>query len=400
MRASFTSLFIVLLTTTCVNPLKLLEAQEFDRAYKVSKRQLDQRIRRDKPATVEQLVALQDSYAHLQDRAIQQISRLQGEGRPSRWLSIYPLYAELLERHLEVQTYTHLFTHFSFHYDLVSLQRLTEQARLNAGTYCFEQAASSFPAARANQKNAARIAYSWLRRALEYVPEDNDYLNYLAEMRDLGTVRILVQNLDYINPVWNSLEAAFPPSGARLYQRDWLEVNYRNSARLRIDYEATMEVTGLRISGDEERRSRERFREKVITGYRTETKKVWQDSVWVEKEEKVPIYVTVRATIITVEQYKEAWGSAQIQLTPRAGRRPGEWWNTYERVDWSNTYEICSGDDRALPRSCRGYRRFFPSDREMVFDLGRALRWNLIQHLCNYFPDTRLLKKERRALGW
>ncbi|MEL7425528.1 MAG: hypothetical protein AAFN81_21235 [Bacteroidota bacterium] len=400
MRAIFTLFLTVLLASSCVNPLKLLDAEDYERAYKVSKRQLAQRIRRDKPASTGELVTLHDSYFKLQDRTIQQITDLHEEGQPSRWLRIYPLYIELLERHMEVQTYTHLYTHFTFRYDRSSLERLIEQSRLNAGAYCFDQAATSFPAARANEKIAARTAYRWLLRALKYVPEDNSYQDHLAEMYDWGTVRIFVQGLSYFNPAWFPLETTFASSGLLLHHRDWIEVHYNNAVQRRIDYEAIVDVTEVYVGRNEEVESTECFSAEVITGYRTETKKVWQDSVWVEKKEEVPIYTTVTATITTVEQYKEAWSRAQIQLIPVAGLRPGTWWNTAPSVDWSNTYEVCSGDDRALPSSCSGSCAFYPSDRSMVRDLGRAIRRNLLGQLCHYFPDTHLRRRDRKALGW
>ncbi len=400
MRLISTFLLILFLASSCTNPLKLLDAEEYDRAYKVSKRQLDHRIRRAKPAKTGELVCLHDSYLYLQDRTIQEITDLHEEGLSRHWLRIYPLYIKLLERQLEVQPYTHLYPQFTFRYDQPSLERLVEQARLNAGAYCFDQAATSFPAARANQKNAARTAYSWLLRALEYVPEDRNYQDHLAEMRDWGTVRILVQGLGYINPAWASLEATFAPPGFVLHDRDWLAINYRNATRQRIDYEAIVDVRGVNVSGDQEYANTECFSAEVITGYRTETKKVKQDSVWVEVKEEVPIYTTVTATITTVEQYKAAWSDASIQLIPLAGRRPGAIWSTRANTEWSNTYEICSGDERALPSSCSGSCALFPSDRSMVRDLGWALRGNLLRRLCSYFPDTHLKRRERKALGW
>lgn len=398
MRVIFTSLLLVSLLFSCVNALKILEAGEFDRAYKVSKRQLDQRMRRDKPAATGTLATLHDSYVALQDRAIRQISDLQEEAQPSRWLRIYPLYIELLDRHRDVQAYTHLYPDFPYRYDQPSLERLIEHARLAAGDYCFQQAQSSFPAARGNQKTAAREAYAWLLRALEYVPEENRYRDHLAEMRDLGTVRVLVQAIGYLNPRWQSLEAPFAPRGPVLHSRDWLEISYQYAGDQRIDYEATLDVTDLFVSRDYEDRSTECFSKEVITGYRTETKKEWQDSVWVKVEEEVPIYETVTATITTVEQYKEAWAAAQIQLIPWAGLRPGGQWNAHERVDWSNTFEICAGDERALPSSCSGSCAFYPSDQEMIRQLARALRGNLIRRIGGAFPDAQLRRKERKAL--
>ncbi len=386
MRVFSTSLFLVFLLLSCVDALKILEAGEYDRAYKVSKRQLDQRMRRDKPAANGTLVTLHDSYLALQDRAIRQIGDLQAEAHPGRWLRIYPLYIELLDRHVDVQPYAHLYPEFPFRYDQPSLERLMEHVRLAAGDYCFQKAASSFLAARANQKLAAREAYAWLLRALEYVPEDDSYRNHLAEMRDLGTVRVLVQAIGYLNPNWHSLEASFASASSVLYNGDWLQINYLNAGGWRIDYEATLDVTSLYVSMDYEDRSSECFSAEVITGYRTETKSEWQDSVWVKVEEEVPIYETVTATITTVEQYKEATASGQIQIIPVAGLRPGGQWGASEYVDWSNTFEICSGDERALPSSCSGSDAFHPSDWDMVHQLACALRGSLIRRIGGHFP--------------
>ena len=69
-RTATLFLFMVLFLTACVNPMKLLEADKPERAYEVSKKQIDRRLYRDKPLRENELLALRESYRWLQDLQI------------------------------------------------------------------------------------------------------------------------------------------------------------------------------------------------------------------------------------------------------------------------------------------------------------------------------------------
>ena len=105
-------------------------------------------------------------------------------------------------------------------------------------------------------------------------------------------------------------------------------------------------------------------------------------------KKQVPIMITVRACITEVRQYKEASGAMRVQLFSAEDAYASYSWDLYGSENWSNEFEICEGDARALPNSCSGSCSIYPSDGAMLCDVADELRWDLRSSLLRHFAET------------
>lgn len=394
-RISTIVLIFTCLLAACVNPLKLLEADKPERAFTVSKRQIDRRMESHKPLRERELLALRESYRWLQDLQISRVEAVEQEMQPDRWLSLYPIYADLLSRRKEIEPYLPLLPKLKLRYDIATLEALTERSRLAAGNYCYEQAVALQQPARNGDKELARKAYGWLGRSIDYVPEEFNYQQLRDEMYDLATVRIAAFADE--NAYWNypDVVAYAVPVAAETFRQDWLEV-WITPTDKRIDYDLRISINNVYVSRDRETSSTTSYSKEVQDGCKTIEKKVTVgDSTYTVKEE-VPIMIIVHGKITEVEQEKSANVDFNMQLIPINGRANGNVWQLRRYTEWSNNYSKCSGDSRALPHSCSGSCAMYPSYWEMERRLGRSIYSCMLSELCDYFPESSNGKRRNR----
>ncbi|MFM9948056.1 MAG: hypothetical protein ACKV1O_08975 [Saprospiraceae bacterium] len=397
MRITF-ALFIL---SCCVmqgcNPQKLLEKGKPDRAFSVSISLLEQRLKQNKPLKEAHLHALSTSYGILQEEQIQRIETLETNRAPERHLELYPIYQELLKRRVEIDPYLPHFYNFDPRYDIPSLEALTDHSRQKAGSYCSGEAAKLFPEARSDNKPAARTAYSWLEKSLEYVPEALENKTLLAEMMDLGTIRVLVTPYKS-----NTTHAQILAQYALLHNGterwNWLEVHFSQPGS-RIDYLLHAEIAQVIVGFDERSSSTTNYCKEVIDGYKTVEKEVPSGDSTIIVKEEVPILITVHGSIESIEQYKSASASLYAQLTTPDGALSGDEWRISKTAAWSNRYEQCSGDSRALPHCCSGSSSMYPFDSDLLRDLASPLRGALLNDLAQIFADASAKPARKRKVS-
>lgn len=386
MRITFTLfLFSCCLIQGC-NPQKLLENGKPKQAYTVSIKRVEQRLKQDKPLKDAHLDALSTSYGLLQDEQIRRIENLETNRAPDRHLELYPIYQQLLKRRLEIDPYLPFLYNFNPRYDIPSLEALTEHSRKKAGSYCYDEAAKLFPEARFGDKPAARTAYSWLEKSLEYVPEALENQMLKAEMKDLGTIRILVMPSEFNTfPAQTLAQHTFSDNGTERWT--WLEVHF-SKPNSRIDYLLHAEIAHVSVGFDERSSNTTHYCKEVIDGYKTVEKEVRSGDTTIIVKEEVPIMVTVHGAIESVLQSKTASASLYARLTTPDGDLTGTEWQISKTAVWSNSYQECSGDSRALPSCCSGSSAMYPFDSDMLRDLAWPIRSTLLHDIAEIFPEA------------
>jgi hypothetical protein len=364
----------------CADPWKLLEAGKPERAYKVSQRQVEQKLKRNKPVGNDDLEVLASSYHWLQDALIRDVERLADSTTPDRWIPLHHAYHELLDRRLDIEPYLYLLGDgFDARYDTTSLRALTDNARLQAAQYCYGMAAEGFATARAGDKAAARTTYGWLADALDYDPDQPDWHTLKDEMQDLGTNRVLVEVGPRSSFGAMHLSRYMFPEG-EVYRDGWLEIHYAPNGQ-RVDYVLETSFYFVDAGNNQERSSTDTYTREVVDGHKTEQVQVTEGDSTVTKCVTVPIIITVQGSITTVEQYKSASGSVSIQLVAAHTGQVRNHWRFSDSVNWSNTYQVCAGDARALPSGCSGSCGMYPSDLSMLNDLGHHLFYRMLRAL-------------------
>lgn len=373
------------LLSGCVNPHNLLKEGNIERAYTVSKRQVDQRINRQKSFRGAELDVLLASYTLLQEQLIQKVDAIASQREPNRWLSLYPIYQKLLARRQEIDPYLSLYRRADPIYDIASLEALVENARLQAGAYCQSEAQKHVEAARAGDKPAARTAHQWLGKSLEYVPEATENARLQAEMFDLGTVRVFLEPAPS-TPYYGPQLLAYTLEGRRPTRNSWLEIHF-SVPESRIDYIVPVEIADAYVGPDYETSSTEYFSKEIEDGCIIVEKQVASGDTVITVQERVPVIITVSGTVTTVNQYKSSDASAYVHVLTGQGALYRDTWVIGTSNSWSNSYQICSGDSRALP-TCFGFYSSPPFDSYMLNGLGDNLRAKLIADICAMFPDA------------
>jgi hypothetical protein len=369
----------------CHQPMNLLQSGDIERAYAISKKQVERLAGRGKPSRRDELEVLAAAYTLLQEEQIQRLEELEAGREPGRWLELYPLYQRLLARRSDIDPYLPLLPRLNPVYDLPTLQALTERARLQAGAYCEEQAQPYIAVARRGSKAAARVAFVWLDKGLDYTPEAAALQAEWAAMRDLGTMRVLLA-ASHRQGYGEGQLAEYLLRNQAPQRFNWLEVHFAPSSA-RFDYVMRAEPVHVYVGWDEERSHSVTYCKEVQEGTRTIEKQVRvNDSTVVVVKEQIPIIITVCGTVTTVERYKYASASLDAWLESPEGEQVRSPWRLERTCEWANRFEVCSGDSRALP-VCMGISSMFPSDWSMIRDLASLLRRELLADLRAAFPE-------------
>ncbi|MCB0635300.1 MAG: hypothetical protein KDC54_01710 [Lewinella sp.] len=372
----------------CKSPAQLIEEGQVVRAYERSLRIL-RRHRRPGP---KHWTWLAHSYTAVQRAEENRLDLLHQATDSTRWFELYAIYDRMLERRRQIDPWLPLPDNLVLapDYDLGSLERLRDRAREAAGEYCWSQTVQLLLPARNGDKIAARDAHGWLERGLTYLPEQTaHWAPYRQELFDLGTTRIWMTTLPPARGYYDcrSLTEYLVPNNHGPWRRNWLEIHFGAAPRQRIDFIASLEVQRADVSGDQENSSRECITKEVIDGYDVVEEEVRQGDTTIVVKKEVPRKITVSGAIVTVEQYKEACGSIRVYLTTPGPTLPAETWTFHDCEQWSNTYEVCEGDERAHENDCSGSCSSYPSDWSMLDDVADNLRYAAIRQLRRHFGE-------------
>ena len=371
----FLLLLSVLLAYSCGVPIDPAE-----RDFRVSLRQVETRASPSKRSIQRLLVDfdLVQAPDYIRVRALEQ------SDAPANWPERYTLYESMYARLLAVSAYFPLgaATNYRGGYGLNALDSLRETARWEAGKYFLDLADAAVLAARADSKPAAREAYGYLQRALDFLPERrSEYAALLAEMADRGTVRIL---MTLTGDAWLTALARQYAEGRGAVVDDWFLVETEDTGQA-VDYEAQLQLVRYRTDGPNESSSDTRYTKEVLDYVEKQEYEVRiNDSTVVTKVREIEHFKTITATVTQVVQEFEvvAYGEL-VTLDLRTGSRSVTSPVTGTEA-WENEYSTCHGDPDALPPfACSGMREWPPQKlamlRDAMHDLMNSALWKLHQ---------------------
>ncbi|MEZ4986289.1 MAG: hypothetical protein R2795_14825, partial [Saprospiraceae bacterium] len=322
------------------------------------------------------------SFDIIEQTALNKIAYLQQDGNTNRWLELHPIYQHLLEHYKAIATVQAYLPPLRFEYDISSLESLVEHSRLACADYWQQRADSLVSAALSGDKQSARKAYAYLQYSLAYAPERIATSLQADSMRDAGIIRWMVE------PVQPNSSQEADVLRLLLYDQpvhydDWIEIHFQPTSA-RIDFYARVDIWDIYVSTDRYSSSTHCYSKEVQEGTETITKEVCKGDTVVTVTETVPIMITVRGSITEVVQSKEASALFIISVLDPFTDHKLEQIKFTASSDWTNDYEVCEGDRRALPSSCFGMEAMYPSYGSMLAMVVRAGRRILIRKLKQY----------------
>ncbi len=351
---------------------KLLEQNRYEQAYSVAAKRLANAVdttgKKRSRRRQRQIDEYQSAYFIVQKAELLRANDILANHEGDRWPELHKLYRKLLQRSIRLTSLRSDTLAAGGHADLLpaTLEAKVEEARRSAGSYYLYLLSARLPAARRGDKAAARVAYGHLQHALDYLPGREAALTPLQDsLTDIGTLRIYLSaaNSEYAKVI-----------NARLQQQDtwvqdWVEIHTALPLE-RIDLEAELIFNDYDVTGPRQTVTSNCYSEEILDHIEKRKIKVRvDDSTEVTKTVEVKHYKTITATVTTTSQQKDLRAYGNLSVYP-TNKNTAIWLDeVISQERWSNDYEDCSGDRRALPAfSCSGIWRSPPRDETMLED--------------------------------
>ncbi|MEM9528991.1 MAG: hypothetical protein AAGA31_20440, partial [Bacteroidota bacterium] len=402
-------------STSCVKVSTLVEKGNFERAYALALRHCTRstnsvttrgralkgsdRIVPKKRMKTEQLADFLLAYESIQARDYRRSKVLRNQLSGEKWAELYELYGILYQRSIHL---AHLFPRevgFTGNRELLpaNLEALRQGARKEAGAFALAQAIPLLRAARSGYKPAARTAYYHYETALSYLPERAESLRLTKDsLEDIGTLRIALYATPegvYADRVESVLVTKRP------FSRNWTRI-LTNSTKDRIDLEAEVTYFEYDTNGPNETSSSRTYSKRVLDYIeKKEVAEKINDTLTIKKIVEVKHYKHVFATVTTVEQDFTVRARGQVTVYPHDSDSLLWQQQLTGSNGWSNEYELCFGDERALPPctcSSLDNRKSPPSAGNLLGGAINSMTSRAQQVLINkYAPKT--LRRGRRG---
>lgn len=362
------------LLTACNRPLNLLEKGKDKKALKASLNRL-----KNGKINSSHIYVLESSFQNITISDANRIQQLKEKGEPKLWLEILDEAYVIHKRQTKVNKVIHRLNRKGYNPEIkfYPAKKLIKEATDNVALYYYAKAQEYIPAARNNNKEAARKAYALILECKKYRVDFRDTDTLQNELYELGTTHILLEPItgDLRTQVGDRLLNNFLYNSKFPKRDKWKVLHIVEPSSTSMDYEIVFYFDQLRVVDDYERDDRCTNTETIQVG--TTTEKVWsaKDSAYVEIVK--PVYQDISVTVITTRQVKNS--SLKLYgdiINSKTGRVEDDFILSNTQC-WSNEYSRVCGDRRALGISCSdegGTNKSPPYEMEQWLDAARCLR--------------------------
>lgn len=376
MKAIVHLLLLILLAASCANPQKVLERNNPDKALEITLK----RLAKGKIKT-KHLPVLEESFRIVTERDLLAIQRMRNSQRPEVWPAVYEKAVNINDRQQKV-AHVRKRLHqvgYSVDADFLPANKIMEEAAAKAAVYYYVRAQEHIIQGRNGDRQEARLAHDYLSRCLFYSPDYPDALTLKSEMKNAGTTHVFVRFQK--NPyIWNEADlykelfwgVNFPLS------EEWQMTHRTEPSNVDMHYAIDLAFIDVHVSANHSSSSICTTSKEIENGYIE--KQVWsaQDSAYITIKEIQ--YITVSATVETIEQYKDAAVNLEANFMDLQSNQYFDRKTICGRESWTNTFDKVRGDHRALAScQCRrtiGFCSTFPSDYSLIDDAIDDMQWS------------------------
>ena len=367
---------LILLAASCANPQRVLERNYPDKALEITLKRLS-----NGKIKTKHLPVLEESFRIVTERDRLAIQQMRNSQRPEVWPTVYEKAVNINDRQQKVAHVNQRLRQvgYSVDADFLPANKIMEEAAAKAAIYYYARAQEHIIQGRNGNRQEARLAHDYLSRCLFYAADYKDAMSLQTEMKIAGTTHILVRL--QTNPfIWNE-------SG--LYQElfwnvhfpmteEWQMTHRTAPSNVEMHYAIDLAFTDVYVSGNNTSSSVCTASKEIENGYIE--KQIWSesDSTYIKIKEKQ--YITVSASVETIEQYKEASVNLEANFVDLKTNQDIDRRTICGRESWDNKFDEVRGDRRALAGcACSrsiGICSSFPSDSEMIEDAVDDLKWS------------------------
>jgi len=375
---------MVVLLASCKSIEKLVEQGKYDEAIILATKKLAGK----KDKKTEHIMALEDAFAKVSDRDLQEIQYLKIQPVYGKWDKIHSIYNKMRSRQNRISAFLPLISEDGYvaEFAFRDFNELISDAAVNASDEHYNAALDKINLARRGDKLAARDALSHLDRIDRYLRTYKDSENLKDEAYYLGKTRILV---NLVNEAPIILPEAFCAHVKSVHVSDlntiWKEYHLVEREGLQYDLYADLQILDLTISPSLETRDRWTEKREVESGWHYKKRRNGEfvkDSLG--NKIKVTEYKKVHADITKTTREKTAkiLGNLlfrDVQLGYAEATRPIE-----VIADFYNESFDYHGDKRALPKEIRNAIRTplaFPTDFDLTMEVAENLKGLLKKEL-------------------
>ncbi len=380
---------LLLILTSCSGKKQIEKAishGNYDQAISNALRKLEHN--KDKKRKQDYIVMLKDAYYKVLERDLDRISRLEKDGNPEYYKSIYNIYLDLEARQNAIKRVMPLkIGGKSLELEFNDYASAIIDYRYKVSDYLIDEGVTLLDS---GNKHNIREAYTIFEYIESINPNFEDVRELMKEAHEEGTnyVNVTIQNHTH-QIIPQALEDELLNFDTYGLNEFWTV--YHANADDSIDYDYNMSLQLKRINISPERiNERQLLREKeIIDGWEyllDNNGNVAKDSLG--NDIKIDKIVTVRARFFEVLQTKSAQVIADVVYTDLKQNQTLDAFTIDSGFVFENIFGRFRGDRRALNRDDRKLLRqqqvLFPTDAQMVLDTGEDLKLKLKQIISSY----------------
>lgn len=332
-------------------------------------------------------LALEVSFKTEQQRLLQEIDQLKRDGSPDSWKKVYSKYEELNSLQQSIAPFLPIYINKEFREAEIYITDLSDElydAKVKATEVLYAEVQQLMTS---NRKADARLAYA----------KCQDILNLMPNYKDVPTIRdqAYQKGLVFVNYAYYNDDVSFLPASfenqlqqfpANELSMEWISMHYGEDME---EGDARIELRIVNVEFSPERVSQSQYNDKktIEDGYEYELDSdgnVKKDSLG--NDIKTPKEVEIVANIFVTNMEKT--GNVQYAIDIYNGRNQLISSNPFTEVTrFAHQYARFQGDERALTSRSKRLLRSdvltFPSNQQMIMDVGSAIRSNTINHIRN-----------------
>lgn len=356
-----------------------LYAGNYDQAIQTALEKLESN--KDKKRKWDFIVMMQDAYEKVTERDLNMVSRLETEGNPEHYKTIFGIYSNMDARQEAIKPLMPLVVdgkQVIFKFNNYTQQLADYTSKLSE--YEYNEALSMLES---EDKFTLRNAYERLRYIEQINPNYLDVRILMDEAHARGTDYVLVSIQNMSNQIIpQRLEADLLDFNT--YGLDDFWTVYQSDFNSQIDYDYAMELQLKRIDITPERVNQNQLlkQKQIVDGWKyllNEHGQVVKDSLG--NDIKVDNIITVKARVFEVNQFKSAQITANVVYFDLKMNQTLDSFSINSGYVFENAYATYRGDKRALNNNdwdlVNNRNIPFPSNEQMVYDSGEDLKFQL-----------------------
>ena len=381
----------VFLFASCANVDKMVDRGNYDQALELATRKLAGK----KNKKVKYVAAVEEAFRKVTERDMARIRHLKSKNTIADWEKILHISNDIIYRQEIINPFLPLIDKSGYKatFSFVQADKIRHEAIAHLSNEYLNLGMNYLTEGRANDIHAARKAFDYFGRVLDFKPQDTRLINLRREAEQLGIVHVLVdiesKSGHFIPGYLKSELEQFNQIGRR---SQWVQFHDTNLNEDFIPhYISKINITDIEISPEQVREVVHHFTRQIDeTRYlRDERGRVIRDSTGNKIEIIVPI--EVRGRVFEFDQFKEA----RVHMTVEIYDAQNRTLLRKERMQASGLFDNVGcridGDRRAIDGRWleMGEPLPFPTDESLLLTAADELKIEIERYILNFpFEQT------------